>query len=66
YRLDDGREVLRSAPGGAGTPLQAPLPTTDDVEGARRICAEALAALPADARRLDDGSPAWTATLEDT
>ena len=64
YRTDDGDEVLRLAPGGAGSPLQQPLPPGDDVETARRTCAAALAALPAHARRLDDGGPAWTATME--
>jgi hypothetical protein len=66
YRLrspEDGtaREVLRLAPGGEGQPLQAPLPERDDVEAARATCAAALAALPAEARRLDDGPPAWVA-----
>ena len=65
YRLDDGREVLRSSAGGKGVPLQAPLPTSDDVEGARRTCANTLAQLSSDARRLDAGPPAWTATMED-
>ncbi|MCW2681664.1 MAG: nicotinate phosphoribosyltransferase, partial [Frankiales bacterium] len=55
YRTDDGREVLRLQPRGAGTPLQQPLPTRDDVEAARARCAAALAALPGDARRLDAG-----------
>ena len=35
YRTEDGREVLRLAPGGEGEPLQAPLPERDDVEAAR-------------------------------
>ncbi len=65
YRLDDGHEVLRLSPAGEGTLLQAPLPTADDVEAARRTCAEALSALTEDARRLDDGPPGWTATMED-
>ena len=65
YRLDDGSEVLRRAPGGDGTPLQVPLADHDDVESARRTCVQALAALPDKARRLDSGEPAWTATMED-
>ena len=65
YRTDDGREVLRDAPGGPGHPLQEPLPLVDDVERARAQCAAALAALPDDARRLDPGPPAWTAERED-
>jgi nicotinate phosphoribosyltransferase len=64
YRTDDGRDVLRPVPGGEGRPLQSPLPGYDDVEAARATCARALAALPEQARRLDDGPPAWTATLE--
>jgi nicotinate phosphoribosyltransferase len=63
-RTADGRDVLRLAPGG-GEPLQSPLPAYDDVEAARVTCAAALAALPAEARRLDDGLPAWTATVEE-
>ena len=64
YRTDDGREVLRLAPGGDGHPLQSPLQTVDDVEGARARCAAALAALPEDARRLDPGPPRQLAELE--
>jgi nicotinate phosphoribosyltransferase len=65
YRTEDGRDVLRLAPGGRGRLLQAPLPRVDHPATARRHCAAALAALPADARRLDPGAPAWTADLED-
>lgn len=64
YRTDDGREVLRLAEGGTGRPLQQPL-QAEDVAVARERCAAALAALPADARRLDPGTPAWTAQLEE-
>jgi nicotinate phosphoribosyltransferase len=55
YRLDDGTEVVRSAPGGRGRALQHPLPQADDVEAARRHCARALSALDEDTRRLDAG-----------
>jgi nicotinate phosphoribosyltransferase len=65
YRTDDGREVLRSAPGGPGRPLQEPLPLGDDVDRARVQCATALAALPEEARRLEPGPPAWNAEKED-
>ncbi len=65
YRTDDGREVLRTRPGGPGRPLQEPLPGIDDVERARAHCAAVLAALPEDARRLDPGEPAWAAERED-
>jgi nicotinate phosphoribosyltransferase len=65
YRTDDGREVVRTRPGGPGRPLQHPLRTTDDVEGARAHCATVLAALPDEARRLDPGPPAWTVESED-
>ena len=68
WRTRDGGELLTlglQAPAGA-TPLQAPLTTYDDVQGARATCAAALAALPADARRLEPGEPAWTAELEQT
>jgi len=65
YRTDDGREVLRLSPDGTGSPLQQPLPSGDDVAEARRACAAALLALPVEARRLDPGDPAWTATMED-
>jgi nicotinate phosphoribosyltransferase len=64
YRTDDGREVLRDEPGGPGRALQQPLPAGDDLARAREHCATALAALPEDARRLDDGAPAWTAHKE--
>jgi len=67
WRMPDGSELLRrthQAPDG-GIALQAPLTTHDDVRGARATCARTLAALPADARRLDPGGPAWTAQLED-
>lgn len=64
YRTGD-REMLRLQPGGDGRPLQAPLPERDDVEAARATCAAALAALPEQARRLDDGEPAWVATVEE-
>ena len=57
YRTDDGTEVVRSAPGGAGRPLQSPLPTTDDVPAARAHCAAVLSALSPDQRRLDPGTP---------
>lgn len=65
YRTDDGYDVLRREPTGGGRPLQAPLPRADDPAAAREHCAAALAALPAQARRLDPGAPAWTADLED-
>jgi putative nicotinate phosphoribosyltransferase len=65
YRCDDGREVLRLQPGGAGRPLQEPLPVRDDLPAARARCAGALEALPQEARRLDDGTPAHTAQLEE-
>lgn len=64
YRTDDGRELLRGSAEGTGRPLQQPLPGADDVERARAHCAAALAALPDEARRLDPGSPAWTAERE--
>ncbi len=64
YRTADGREVLRDEPGGPGRPLQEPLPAREDLAAARARCAQALAALPADARRLDPGPPAWTAEKE--
>jgi len=56
YRTDDGTEVVRAAPGGTGHPLQQPLPAADDVQAARRHCAEALSALDEQARRLDPGA----------
>ena len=59
------QEVLRLHPDGAGRPLQRPLPGYDDLEAARTTCAEALADLPPEARRLDPGPAAWTATMED-
>ncbi len=65
YRTADGREVLRLRLGGDGTPLQQPLPPKDDVTAARTRCAAALAALPDDARRLDDGAPLHAAQVED-
>ena len=67
WRLPDGGELLRRTPGPppGGVALQAPLTTYDDVPGARATCAAVLAALPADARRLDPGPPAWTAVLQD-
>jgi nicotinate phosphoribosyltransferase len=65
YRADDGSDVLRLAPGGPGRPVQQPLPSTDDVAGARAHCARVLAELPATARDLSPGPPAWTARLED-
>ena len=64
YRTTDGREVLRAQPGGPGRALQEPLPRRDDLGRARAHCADALAALPDHARRLDPGAPAWTAELE--
>ena len=64
YRLDDGSEVLRLSPGGPGQPLQQAL-GPDDIERARTTCSAALAALPDEARPLDAGGPAWTATMED-
>lgn len=64
YRTDDGREVLRLAPRSGGRPLQQPL-VVEDVAVARARCAAALVALPAEARRLDPGTPAWTAQLEE-
>ena len=66
YRTEDGREVLRSHPGGTGTPLQQPLPGSDDVGAARVRCAARLAQLPEDARALDPGTAAWTAQLEES
>jgi nicotinate phosphoribosyltransferase len=65
YRLDDGREVLRRSSSGAGRPLQVPLPTGDDVDVARRTCADELASLPETARLLEPGGPVWTATTEE-
>ena len=65
YRSEDGREVLRRSEGRAGRPLQAPLPAADDVEGARARCAAALAALPEDDRRLDDGTPTHPPRFEE-
>lgn len=64
YRTDDGREVLRLAPRDGGTPLHQPL-RVEDAAVARARCAAALAALPGEARRLDPGTPAWTAQLEE-
>jgi nicotinate phosphoribosyltransferase len=55
YRLDDGTELVRGAPGDRGRALQHPLPLTDDVEAARQQCAQALSALDEDTRRLDAG-----------
>ena len=67
YRTDDGREVLRSAPGGrrpaaAGSRCRPPTTSTR----ARAHCAAGLRR-PArrSARRLDPGPPAWTAEQED-
>lgn len=60
YRLG-GSEVLRLAPGGPGRPLQVPL--VDDLAAARARCAASLAELPAAARALAPGPPAWTAVL---
>jgi nicotinate phosphoribosyltransferase len=65
YRTDDGREVLRRQPGGSGRPLQAPLPSDDDVEAARRHCARTLASLPEQLRRLQPGAPVPPAHLEE-
>jgi nicotinate phosphoribosyltransferase len=65
YRRDDGTEVLRRSPGGDGRPLQAPLPSTDDPAQARACCLDAVAALPAEARRLDPGTPTCTPQMED-
>jgi nicotinate phosphoribosyltransferase len=59
YRDSTG-EVLLSRP--AERPgLQVPL--VDDLPAARTRCAAALAALPAEARALSPGQPAWTAVL---
>ena len=61
----DGRELLRLEPTGfpqGARPLQGPL-TPDDVETARARCAESLAELPEDARRLARGEPCWSAEL---
>ncbi len=67
YRTADGRELLLrradDAPPAGARALQAPLPAGDDVEAARRHCAEVLAALPEEARRLDDGPPAYALEL---
>ena len=68
WRTPDGRELLRlqpEPPVAGAVALQGPLTTHDDVRGARTTCAAALAALPEQARRLDAGEAAWTATLED-
>jgi nicotinate phosphoribosyltransferase len=64
YRTPDGREVLRAEPGGPGRALQEPLPAREDLSRAREHCASLLAALPDEARRLDPGTPAWTAAPE--
>jgi len=64
YRMPDGREVLRDEPGGPGRALQERLPPREDLARARSHCAQALSALPEDARRLDPGAPAWTAEKE--
>ena len=65
FRCGPEREALRLHAGGAGRPLQRPLPGGDDLAAARATCAEALAELTPEARRLDPGPPAWTATTED-
>ena len=79
YRLrdDEGHacgEVLRLEPGSApegSRPLQVPLLRAgravggDDVAAAREHCVRALAELPAAARELSPGDPAWTAALGD-
>lgn len=65
FRCGPDQEVLRLHPDGAGRPLQRPLPGYDDLEAARATCAEALADLTPEARRLDPGPAAWTATTED-
>jgi nicotinate phosphoribosyltransferase len=65
YRTDEGREVLRRQPADDGLPLQQPLPRTEDVGAARARCAARLAALPEQTRRLDAGTAAWTAELEE-
>lgn len=65
YRTDHGREVLRLREGGAGRPLQEPLPDADDLAAARQRCARTLAELPDEARRLEPGTAAWTARVEE-
>ena len=65
FQCGPEREVLRLHPGGAGRPLQRPLPGYDDLAAARATCVEALAGLTPEARRLDPGPAAWTATMED-
>lgn len=59
-------EVLRldDTPVPDAVPLQRPLTGHDDVAGARLTCAAALRALPASARDLCPGEPAWSATLD--
>lgn len=67
WRVDRHEVLTRTLrPPADGVALQAPLTTYDDVQGARATCAATLAALPADARLLAPGEPAWTATAEDT
>ena len=61
YRQADGSEALRLSPGGDGVLLQGPL--VDDLAAARARCQDRLAALPADARRLDAGPAGWQASL---
>jgi len=65
FRFGPGREVLRLRPDGSGQPLQRPLPGYDDLTAARATCAVALADLTPEARRLDPGPAAWTATMEE-
>ncbi len=72
WRTADG-EVLTLSPEGppASRPLQLPLVVDgnacagDDVGPARERCARTLADLPAVARRLDPGPPAWLAGVVD-
>ncbi len=68
FLLPDGREVLQlmPEPPRGGVALQAPLTSYDDVAGARRTCAAALARLPAEARGLEPGDPLRTAEPADT
>lgn len=64
-RTGEFRELLQLEPGGQGRALQVPLAAGDQIEMARAHCALSLAALPPEARQLDPGPAAWTATLSD-
>lgn len=67
-RTGEVGELLRRVPEPPplAVSLQAPLTTYDNVRGARLTCAAVLAALPAQARRLDPGEATWTAEVEGT